>query len=164
MVLLSCLPGCDSAGERSVPDYSNCRYQKPEPIFYADLPQLSDYHFGDKGEGTEESFTLSGEIQVSISQYGCNYRSQEFVFGFDRQGICENSEDCTQRVAQMLQALARLGPEFHVFRAWGRAIKEVASEISFGESYQLTEGFWVAVDHRERNGDMALMLTLSEKP
>lgn len=166
-VLTWALVACESGGGGEAlveADYSNCRYEKPEAIFYDGLPQISDHRFERRGRGSEEKFTLSGGIAVTILQYGCDDRTQEFIFELNQRNLCESTEDCTRHIAQLLHALSRLGPEFHVFRAWSQAIREVAPSLSFGESAELAEGFWVKVDQKSGFGNTTLMLTLSEKP
>lgn len=161
-ILLS-LFGCD-AGEETVADYSNCRYEKPEAIFYNGLPQISKHRFISRGRGSEETFILSGSISVSIFQYGCDYRTQEFVFELEGRAPCDGPESCTLQIARLLQSLSRLGPEYHVFRAWGQAIKDTAPQITFGKNTQLAEGFWVKIDQEQSFGSTTLSMTLSEKP
>ena len=160
------LTSCDSGREEAVTeaDYSNCRYEKPEAIFYDGLPQISDHTFGQLGRGSEEHFVLSGSIEVTILQYGCDFRTQEFIFKPAGQNDCDSSEDCAVQIAQLLQALSRLGPEYHVFRAWGQAIKKIAPQVSYDESIKLADGFWIKVGKQKSFGSTTLLLTLSEKP
>ena len=153
-----------STGEEQVIDYSNCRYEKPEAIFYDGLPQISRHHFEERGRGSEESFTLSGGVGVTIFQYGCDYRTQEFHFELPGASPCDAPPACGREIARLLQTLSRLGPEYHIFRAWGQAIAEVSPQLAFGESTQLAEGFRVKIDQRSSGGNAILMLTLSEKP
>lgn len=160
------LIACDSGNEGTVSetDYSNCRYERPEAIFYDGLPQISDHKFTSQGRGSEESFLLSGSIKVTIFQYGCDYRTQEFRFEIDDRNGCETPEDCARQIAQLLHSLSRLGPEYHVFRAWSQAIKNTAPDLAYDKSKELAEGFYVKIDQRKSFGSTTLMLTLSEKP
>lgn len=161
------LLACDSGNEAPVSeaeDYSNCRYERPEAIFYDGLPQISEYKFANQGRGSEERFLLSGSVRITIFQYGCDYRTQEFRFELEGRNGCEVPEDCALRIAQLLHSLSRLGPEYHVFRAWGQAIKEVAPALAYDKSKELAEGFYVKVDRRKSFGNTTLLLTLSEKP
>lgn len=155
------LTACE-ANEEAVEDYSNCRYERPEAIFYPGLPQISNHQFHAKGSGSEETFLLSDRISVSILQYGCDYRTQEFIFELEGRSVCDAPASCSREVAQLFQTLARLGPEYHVFRSWSQAIKEVSDQMQFGKNLQLAEGFWVKLDQRENAGSTTLLLTLSE--
>lgn len=165
--LAGILAACDSGGEASVTekeDYSNCRYEKPEAIFYDGLPQISKHTFTSHGRGSEENFVLAGSIEVTIVQYGCDYRTQEFQFTLPDRDGCSNPEDCTLEIVHLLQSLSRLGPEYHVFRAWGQAIKKMAGEIRYDQSIELAEGFWIKIGQGRSFGNSTLTLTLSEKP
>lgn len=166
LILLWGFSACEAVTEEPSrqQDYSNCRYEKPEAIFYDGLPQISDHQFQEQNNGgTEESFVLSGMVGINIVQYGCNYRTQEFKFDLGSGAKCEQPDDCTREVVQIMQALSRLGPEYHVFRVWAKAIREVAPQIRLGRATELTEGFYVKVDHNRSYGHTTLKLTLSEK-
>ena len=159
---LGLLLGACEAQEETVADYANCRYEKPEAIFYPELPQISDHQFHDKGAGSEESFILSGGVAVSILQYGCDQRTQEFAFELGGASPCDTPAACTKQAAQLFLALSRLGPEYHVFRVWSHAIRDISDQVRFGASLQLGEGFWIKVDKKEGSGRTTLLLTLSE--
>lgn len=154
---------CQNTEEQAAEDYSDCRYEKPEAIFYDGLPQISDHEFNLRGRGSEESFVLSNSIKISIFQYGCDYRTQEFQFDLGNRASCDEPAACTRQAVQFFQSLSRLGPEYHTFRVWAKAINDVAHEMRFGQAVQLAEGFWVKVDERKKLGSTTLMLTLSEK-
>jgi hypothetical protein len=157
---------CESASDEPVrqQDYSNCRYEKPEAIFYEGLPQVTDHQFHQAdGGGSQESFVLSGMVGINILQYGCDFRTQEFVFDLGPAANCEEPGDCTREVVQIMQALSRLGPEFHIFRVWAKAIKDISPQIRLGKPTEVAEGFWVKVDHKRNLGHTTLKLTLSER-
>ena len=166
LVLTLFSSACESVTEEPArqQDYSNCRYEKPEAIFYDGLPQISDHHFKIQGNGgSEESFVLSGMVAINILQYGCDFRTQEFIFDLGTTANCEQAGDCTREVVQIMQALSRLGPEYHVFREWARAIKDISAQIRLGRATEVGDGFWVKVDQDRSFGHTTLKLTLSEK-
>lgn len=164
-VLFSCDSGKeDTVSSASDVDYSNCRYERPEAIFYDGLPQISEHQFSSRGRGSEERFVLSGEIEVTILQYGCDYRTQEFIFEMGGRSAEGDATVSAEQIVRLLHTLSRLGAEYHVFRVWGQAIKEVVPRLSLGERTPLSEGFWVKIDQRKSFGNTTLMLTLSEKP
>lgn len=156
------LPSCER-NEETTDDYANCRYDKPEAIFYDGLPQISDHQFQLKGRAGEERFTLSGGIRVTIYQYGCDSRTQEFIFESGNANLCDAPDDCLRQVIQLFQALSRLGPEYHVFRVWAQAMKSEGASLRYGKNLQLAEGFWMKLDQKRGHGSTTLMLTLSEK-
>lgn len=161
LILAGC--GADDRAIATDPDYSNCRYDKPEAIFYDGLPQITDHQFKNIGRGSEEHFLLSGSIDITIVQYGCNDRTQEFKFKLENRNACQSAEECTLQIVRLLQTLSRLGPEYHVFRSWGQAIKGIAPNVQFDTNAQLADGFWIKISHQKNLGNTTLMLTLSEK-
>lgn len=166
LAVLLTMSACESITEQPArqQDFSNCRYERPEAIFYDGLPQVTDHQFQQQDNGgSEESFVLSGMVGINILQYGCDYRTQEFNFDLGAGANCEQPDDCTREVVQIMQALSRLGPEYRVFRDWAKAIRDVAPQIRLGRATEVADGFWVKVDHNRSFGHTTLKLTLSEK-
>lgn len=163
LCLLLLTGSCEQTDSRSE-NFSDCPYDRPEAVFYPELPQISDHQFRQAGRGSEESFRLAGDITVVLLQYGCQYRSQEFRFTLPRGEQCRSAADCVDLTVSLLQMLARLGPEYHTFRAWAQAIYAIADQIQLGDNAALDDRFWVRIDQQQQSGRTTLSLVLSEDP
>ncbi|MDX1666637.1 MAG: hypothetical protein R3350_05395 [Saprospiraceae bacterium] len=144
--------------------FSDCKYDRPQPIFESDLPTVVEHQFDIRRMKGIEEVEFSGHPDLTIIQSGCDHIRQEFQFELD--SLPQNTEAAfwIDLAQEQFHRLGNLSPDYLVFLSWAQEIKEKAYQIKLAESIELQPGFYVRIDKIISRNSAILLVVLSENP
>lgn len=152
---------CSSSSETTdTTAFANCKYGSPKAIFSKNTPLVSSHDFKIGTHAATETVFFDADIQLELTQSGCEKPKQSFQFTIPGNSKQYTAENWIDMALTQLTFLGNLEESLQPLLFWSGALKEQKDLIKLGEPTPLEQSHFAKISKvaGERNGVLIIEL------
>ncbi len=159
--LLNCADSPPTTAEEAGA-FANCKYGSPKPIFSSTTPLISSHEFNLGSHTAIETVFFDADIQLELTQSGCEKPKQEFKFTIPGDSKGYSAAEWIDMALNQLDFLGNLHQPLEPLLFWSGALKLKKEEIKLGQPVPLEQGHYVKIDKVSSNKNGILIIEMSQ--
>jgi len=162
LLLVQCTDTADKASDNSSNTFSDCKYGSPKAIFSSTTPLVSSHRFELGSHAAVETVSFDADVQLELTQSGCEKPKQEFKFTIPGDSKDLSSADWIEMALNQLDFLGNLHKPLEPLLFWSGALKLKKEEIKLGQPVTLEQGHYVKIDKVSGTENGILIIEMSQ--
>lgn len=162
LLLTQCTEPTDTTTEQAQNAFSDCKYGSPKAIFAANTPLVTAHQFELGSHAAVETVSFNADIQLELTQSGCEKPKQEFKFTIPGDSKVYSTDDWIDMALNQLDFLGNLHKPLEPLLFWSGALKQKRAEIKLGQPVPLEQGHYVKIDKVSGDKNGILIIEMSQ--
>jgi len=126
--------------------FADCEYGPPKAIFSNKTPLVSSHSFELGAKAAVETVVFDSDIQLELTQSGCEKPKQVFQFTIPGDSTVYTPEDWVEMALNQFKFLGSLHEPLQALNFWGNALSAQKETIKLGQPVPLEQGRFVKID------------------
>ena len=162
VLFLSLLAACGTSSTTNTATnaFADCKYGPPKAIFSDKIPLVSAHSFEVGAKATVETVVFDRDIQLELTQSGCEKPKQVFQFTIPGDSTGYSPEDWVEMALNQFKFLGSLHEPLQALYVWGNDLSKQKETIKLGQPVPLEQGRFVKIDKVADSQKGILMIEL----